>query len=97
MRVEPTDRHIASWARGMSAPCYYVSEPNMTAPCLKVQCGHLTAYFRRGRLIRLWAYADCSELEDMFKQLTQLFRHCGTGQHGSNRNVTPALAGQGNR
>ena len=83
MRVEPTDQHIASWAERIAAPCYYVTEPNAPTPFLKVQCGHLTAYFKKGQLVRLWACADCAELDDMFKELSLLFRNCGTGRLAS--------------
>lgn len=73
MLVDPADRHVVEWAARHASPCYYTNEPGLPSPCLKVQCGAVTAYFSQGRLARLWAQADSPLLGDMFKSLTQIF------------------------
>jgi hypothetical protein len=76
MLVHPADRVIVKWAMDHSAPHYYTSEADLPSPCLKVQCGYVTAYFHEGELVRLWAHADGECLDDMFVQMTQLFGLC---------------------
>ena len=76
MVVDPVDREIVAWAADRSAPCYYTHEDELPLPCLKVHCGHVTAYFCQGRLTRLWAQADHSFLDDLFAELTDLFALC---------------------
>jgi hypothetical protein len=76
MIVEPGDREIVRWAAERSLPCYYASERGLPDPCLKVHCGHVTAYFCRGRLSRLWAHADGACLDEMFAGLTDVFALC---------------------
>ena len=74
--VEPLDREIVHWARNRRLPCYYANEDGLSKRCLKIQFGHVTAYFVAGRLVRLWAHADRVLLDEMFEQLTQLFSLC---------------------
>lgn len=74
--VESMDREIVDWAASRSAPCYYTQEHELPEPCLKVHCGHVTAYFCGGRLTRIWAHADHTFLDDMFAELTDLFALC---------------------
>ena len=76
MIVEPADRDIVKWAVDHSVPCYYASESGLPAPCLKLQCGHVTAFFCRGQLTRLWAQADYEFVDQMFAELTEMFRLC---------------------
>ena len=71
--TDPMDAHVIKWAARRSAPWYYTSEPGLPSPCLKVQCGYVTAYFHRGRLARLWAQADSQAINDLFAELTQVF------------------------
>ncbi len=73
MTENPADSRVIEWARQRAAPHYYTDEANLPTPCLKVQCGHVTAYFCQGRLTRLWAHADSDLLDEMFAELTQLF------------------------
>ncbi len=77
MIVEPSDRELVKWAVDHSVPWYYAHEHGLPDPCLRIQYGHLTAYFCRGRLTRLWAHADEAFLDDMFQQLLELFDLCG--------------------
>ncbi len=84
MIVHPADRNIVKWAIDHSSPCYYTREPDLPNPCLKVQCGHVTAYFCRGRLARLWAHADGDQFDDMFADMTQILRFFGH----PNRSIT---------
>ncbi len=76
MLVEPLDHDIVSWAKRRRLPCYYADEEGLPRHCLKIQFGHITAYFAEGRLVRLWAHADQDLLDEMFEQLTQLFLLC---------------------
>ena len=97
MVVEPADQDIVAWANGRSSPWYYIAERGLPQPCLKVQCGHVTAFFHRGRLTRLWAHADGPLLDDMFAELTQVFGLCANGRsapgtsalYAANRNALP--------
>ncbi|HEY3245194.1 MAG TPA: hypothetical protein VGM03_17775 [Phycisphaerae bacterium] len=76
MIVHPADRDIVKWAMDRSAPYYYTREQELPQPCLKVHCGHVTAYFFQGALVRVWAHADEPALEDMFVELGQLLALC---------------------
>lgn len=70
--LEFSDRAIVEWATVRAFPWYYTEEKGLPGPCLKVHCGHVTAYFHRGKLRRLWAHADRPDLDDMFLELTHL-------------------------
>jgi hypothetical protein len=76
MIVHPADREIVNWALDRAAPWYYTHEHELPQPCLKVHCGHVTAYFCRGALVRVWAHADEPLLDDMFAQLSELLTLC---------------------
>ena len=71
--TDARDAPVIRWARGRSAPWYYTSEPGLPVPCLKVQCGYVTAYFHHGRLARLGAQADAHAMNDLFAERIQLF------------------------
>lgn len=75
--VDPADRPIVKWALDRAAAFYYARERDLPQPCLKVQCGCVTAYFWRGRLTRLQAHADSGLFDEMFCELAQLFELCG--------------------
>jgi hypothetical protein len=75
--VDPADRAIVKWALDRAAAFYYARERDLPQPCLKVQCGCVTAYFSRGRLTRLQAHADSGLFDEMFCELAQLFELCG--------------------
>ena len=75
--VHPADNNVVRWADDHRVPWYYTRERGLPHPCLKIQFGHLTAYFCRGKLTRLWAHADQCFLDDMFRQLVTLFELCG--------------------
>ncbi len=72
--IDPHDHHITQWAARRGSPWYYTQERGLPSPCLKVQCGYVTAYFHQGRLVRLWAQADSAGLNELFMELTQIFR-----------------------
>ncbi len=91
MLVETADQDIVAWAAKRSAPCYYTHEEHLPQPCLKVHCGHVTAYFCGGRLARLWAHADHTYLDDLFAELTDLFALCARLKGG--QQAGPAVAG----
>lgn len=92
MVIESQDRDIVNWARQRGLPCYYASEPGLDDPCLKIQCGHVTAYFNQGRLARIWAQADNGYLDALFSELTELFGIVSRSEpvQGDMRNV-PSL------
>ena len=91
MIVEPADRDIVKWAVDHAVPCYYTREQGLPTPCLKIHCGHVTAFFCRGRLTRLWAHADHAFLDDMFAELTQLFALCVSPVRGIHRSGKVAV------
>ena len=77
MIVEPGDSVIVKWAIDHLLPWYYTHEKGLPDPCLKIHFGDVTAYFCKGRLTRVWAYANAARLDDMFGELLQLFKLCG--------------------
>ncbi len=78
MIVEQADREIVKWAVDRLLPWYYTRERGLPEPCLKIHFGHITAYFCRGQLARLWTHADRGGLDDMFGELMVLFDLCGS-------------------
>ncbi len=82
MIIESADRDIVKWAVDHAVPWYYTRESDLPQPCLKLQCGHVTAYFHRGALTRLWMQADRDFFDDMFMELTRLFNMCTRIQRG---------------
>ena len=76
--VNHADREIIKWAVDRMLPWYYTRERGLPDPCLKVHFGHITAYFYRGQLVRLWTQADQGSLDDMFCELMVLFDLCGS-------------------
>jgi hypothetical protein len=92
MIVHPADREIVSWASERRSPHYYTSEAGLPDPCLKVHCGHITAYFSEGRLERVWAQADGPRLDDMFAELTELFRLCACSPDRTNARAGMTLS-----
>ncbi|MFH0981120.1 MAG: hypothetical protein V2A79_06245 [Planctomycetota bacterium] len=74
--ADSEDEQVIAWARQNGLRYYYATEPALSGRCLKVHLGHLTAYFRSGKLARLWVHADGEYLDEVFHQLTQLFELC---------------------
>jgi hypothetical protein len=77
MIVDPADRAIVKWALDHAAPFYYANERDLPQPCLKVQCGCVTAFFSQGKLTRVQARADSALFGEMFCEFAQLFELCG--------------------
>ena len=77
MIVDLADRDLIKWAVEHSASFYYTQEHGLPSPCLKIHFGHVTAYFCRGQLARLWAHSDRAYLDEMFQQLMKVFELCG--------------------
>lgn len=77
MIIDLADGDLVAWAVKHGIPFYYTQEFGLPSPCLKVHFGHVTAYFCRGQLTRLWAHADRAYLDAMFEQLMKIFELCG--------------------
>lgn len=77
MNVDLADGNLVKWAVDHGLPFYYTQECGLPNPCLKIHLGHVTAYFCRGQLTRLWAHADRACLDDMFEQMMKIFELCG--------------------
>ncbi len=77
MIVEPADREIIKWAVDRLVPWYYTREKGLERPCLCVHFGRVTAYFCRGRLMRIRTYSDSDGFDDMFSEFLVLFELCG--------------------
>ncbi len=77
MIVNLADRGLVTWAVEHGTPVYYTQEQGLPNPCLKIHFGHVTAYFCKGQLTRLWAHADRAYLDEMFEQLMKIFELCG--------------------
>lgn len=74
--AEPDDTEVIRWADQHGLRYYYASEPSPPGRCLRVHLGHVTAYFRSGKLVRVWVHADGEYLDEVFYQLTRLFELC---------------------
>ncbi len=74
--AEPDDTEVIRWAERHRLQYYYASEPALPGRCLRIHLGHVTAYFRSGKLVRVWVHADGEYLDEVFYQLTQLFELC---------------------
>ena len=73
---EPGDDEVIRWASNHRLRYYYAAEPSLRGRCLKVHLGQVTAYFRSGKLVRLWVQAEGEYLDDVFHQLSRLFELC---------------------
>ncbi|MCC7290993.1 MAG: hypothetical protein IT449_02905 [Phycisphaerales bacterium] len=67
------DCEIIQWAQARRLPWYTTLKGPQGEPELKVHCGCVTAYFRRGDLVRIQADAEEDLFDDFFQELTQLF------------------------
>ncbi len=67
------DSEIIQWAKARRLPWYTTHEGPEGDPELKVHCGCVTAYFRRGDLVRIQADAEKDLFDNFFQELTQLF------------------------
>jgi hypothetical protein len=74
MLIDPADQSIVQWAMKHAVPFHYATECDLPGPCLKMYCGHVTAYFSRGRLLRLWAHADAPLFQEMFQEIFELLQ-----------------------
>ncbi len=76
MHVAPEDRDIVKWAVDRGLIFGYESDQGLAAPCLKLHLGLLTAGFRRGKLTHLSAAAEARHLDQLMRDLTELFALC---------------------
>ncbi len=93
MIVEPADREIVKWAVDRLIPWYYTSERGLPPPCLTLHLGHVTAYFRRGRLVRVRTHSDEDGFDDMFSEFLVLFDLCGQWRRIQVEDCTPGRSG----
>lgn len=70
--LTPTDHDVIRWATTHGLRWYYADDIGPPPRALKVHCGCVTAYFRRGRLAHLRADADSELLDAMFEELAGL-------------------------
>lgn len=71
-----TDRIVVDWALRNGYPCVYRSLDSVAETVLMVVLDHATAYFLRGRLIKIVCRTDGQFAADMADELATVFAVC---------------------
>ena len=76
MTIVSTDRIVVDWALRNGYSCVYRSLEPIAETVLMVVLDHATAYFLRGRLIKITCRTDGRFLTDMADELAAVFAVC---------------------
>jgi len=76
MHIDPADKRIVRWAVDRGLIFTYERNNGLSGTHLKLHIGLLTAFFRRGKLTHLSAAADGRHIDQLMRELTELFGLC---------------------
>ncbi|MBN1346800.1 MAG: hypothetical protein JXQ73_29180 [Phycisphaerae bacterium] len=76
MHIDPADNQIVKWAIDRGLVFSYERNSGLGGTHLKLHIGLLTAHFRRGKLAHLSAAASGHRIDELMRELTELFGLC---------------------
>jgi hypothetical protein len=77
MIIHPADRFVVKWAVDHGFSYEYLREYGLPEPCLRVQLGVSSAFFKAGELVHWRADVQGCYLDQLMFELTSLFGLCG--------------------
>jgi hypothetical protein len=76
MHIDPADKHVVKWAIDRGLVFCYERNSGLGGMHLRLHVGLLTAHFKRGKLVHLSAAASGHRMDELMRELTELFGLC---------------------